>query len=128
MFVCRDVRGRYLSGGTFEEITSAQGTVIDGFLGDNTQHKGAFFLLDNLEFPNHFDVPHPTPVAEYKPLFGFAPTDAETFLLELGTLKSANGPDHFNNCARGWNEYRQRGASLGNYCVRRLLKRSRDHN
>jgi len=128
--VCQDVRGRYLSGGTFEEITSAP--VIDGFLGDDTQHKGAFFLLDNLEFPNHFDVPQPTPVAEYKPLFAFAPTDAETFFLGLGPLKNANGPDHFNNClnncARGWNECRQRGASLGNYYVRVLLQRSRDPN
>ena len=173
--MCQDVRGRYLSGGTFKEITTAlttaqagpvpgqslphdkstdifntiewllkniprnngrvgilgishpgfyasatlpnahpalkalspQAPVIDGFLGDDTQHKDAFFLLGNSEFPNHFDVPRPTPVAEYKPLFAFAPTDAETFFLGLGTLKNANSPNHFNN--RVWDEYGSAG-------------------
>ena len=57
------------------KAVSPQAPVTNEFLGDDTQHKGAFFLLDSFAFPNHFDVLRPTPVAEYKPLFAFVPTN-----------------------------------------------------
>ncbi|GAB2712835.1 glutaryl-7-ACA acylase [Hymenobacter frigidus] len=89
------------------KAVSPQAPVTDEFLGDDARHKGAFFLLDNFEFTNYFDVPRPKPVAEYQELFKFEPKDAYKFFLALGPIKNANGPKYFNNRARIWNEYQQ---------------------
>ena len=89
------------------KAVSPQAPVTDEFLGDDARHKGAFFLLDNFEFTNYFDVPRPQPVAEYKELFKFEPKDAYKFFLALGPIKNANGPKYFNHRARIWNEYQQ---------------------
>ena len=89
------------------KAVSPQAPVTDEFIGDDARHKGAFFLLDNFEFTNYFDVPRPQPVAEYKPLFKFEPKDAYKFFLALGPIKNANGPKYFNHRARIWNEYQQ---------------------
>ena len=86
---------------------SPQAPVTDEFIGDDARHKGAFYLLDNFEFTNYFDVPRPKPVAEYQPLFKFETKDAYKFFLDLGPIKNANGPKYFNNRARIWNEYQQ---------------------
>ena len=89
------------------KAVSPQAPVTDEFIGDDARHKGAFFLLDNFEFTNYFDVPRPQPVAEYKPLFKFETEDAYKFFLDLGPIKNANGPKYFHNRARIWNEYQQ---------------------
>ena len=89
------------------KAVSPQAPVTDEFLGDDARHKGAFFLLDNFEFTNYFDVPRPKPLAEYKELFKFETKDAYKFFLALGPIKNANGPKYFNNRARIWNEYLQ---------------------
>lgn len=87
------------------KAVSPQAPVTDEFIGDDARHKGAFFLLDNFDFTNTFDVPRPVPVAKYQELFAFKPTDVYQFFLALGPLKNANGPLYFNNRARIWNEY-----------------------
>ncbi|WP_460618995.1 CocE/NonD family hydrolase [Hymenobacter ruber] len=89
------------------KAVSPQAPVTDEFIGDDARHKGAFFLLDNFEFTNYFDVPRPQPVANYEPLFKFETKDAYKFFLDLGPIKNANGPKYFNNRARIWNEYQQ---------------------
>ncbi|WP_201987017.1 CocE/NonD family hydrolase [Hymenobacter rubidus] len=89
------------------KAVSPQAPVTDEFIGDDARHKGAFFLLDNFEFTNYFDVPRPQPVADYQELFKFEPKDLYTFFLKLGPIKNANGPAYFNNRARIWNEYMQ---------------------
>jgi putative CocE/NonD family hydrolase len=89
------------------KAVSPQAPVTDEFMGDDARHKGAFFLLDNFEFTNYFDVPRPKPVVDYEPLFKFETKDAYKFFLELGPLKNANGPKYFNHRARIWNEYQQ---------------------
>ncbi|GAB3868157.1 CocE/NonD family hydrolase [Hymenobacter segetis] len=89
------------------KAVSPQAPVTDEFIGDDARHKGAFFLLDNFEFTNYFDVPRPKPVANYEPLFKFETKDAYKFFLDLGPIKNANGPKYFNNRARIWNEYQQ---------------------
>ncbi|GAB3844319.1 CocE/NonD family hydrolase [Hymenobacter terrigena] len=89
------------------KAVSPQAPVTDEFIGDDARHKGAFFLLDNFEFTNYFDVPRPKPVANYEPLFKFETKDAYKFFLDLGPIKNANGPQYFNNRARIWNEYQQ---------------------
>ena len=70
-------------------------------------HNGAFFLLDNFDFTNDFDVPRPTPLARYEPLFPLKIADAYQFFLNLGSLKNANASQYFNGRARIWNEYLQ---------------------
>ncbi|MEJ7663794.1 MAG: CocE/NonD family hydrolase [Hymenobacter sp.] len=74
-------------------------------MGDDARHGGAFFLLDNFDFTNSFDVPRPQPVAEYKELFPLKIADAYQFFLDLGPIKNANKSQYFNGRARIWNEY-----------------------
>ena len=87
------------------KAVSPQAPVTDEFIGDDARHNGAFFLLDNFDFTNYFDVPRPTPLAEYAELFPLKISDAYQFFLDLGPLKNANQPQYFNGRARIWNEY-----------------------
>lgn len=89
------------------KAVSPQAPVTDEFMGDDARHNGAFFLLDNFEFTNFFDVPRPQPLAKYEALFKAEPADAYQFFLDLGPIKNANGPQYFNGRARIWNEYLQ---------------------
>jgi len=86
---------------------SPQAPVTDEFMGDDVRHGGAFFLLDNFDFTNYFDVPRPQPLAEYQQLFPLKIADAYQFFLDLGPLKNANQAKYFNGRARIWNEYLQ---------------------
>ena len=87
------------------KAVSPQAPVTDEFIGDDARHNGAFFLLDNFDFTNYFDVPRPKPVAEYKELFPLKIEDAYKFFLDLGPIKNANQRQYFNGRARIWNEY-----------------------
>ena len=89
------------------KAVSPQAPVTDEFMGDDARHKGAFFLLDNFDFTNSFDVPRPKPVTRYKELFKFEPKNVYKFYLNLGPIKNANSSKYFNNRARIWNEYQQ---------------------
>ncbi|MDQ2771920.1 MAG: CocE/NonD family hydrolase [Bacteroidota bacterium] len=89
------------------KAVSPQAPVTDEFIGDDARHKGAFFLLDNFEFTNYFDIPRPKPVVDYAPLFKFETKDVYQFFLRLGPIKNANLPQYFNHRARIWNEYQQ---------------------
>jgi hypothetical protein len=167
IFVYQDVRGRYMSEGTFEEMTphrpvkkgpsdtdessdtydtikwllenlkhhngnvgiwgisypgfyataslpgahpslkavSPQAPVTDEFIGDDANHKGAFFLLDNFNFLNYFDIPRNGPVEDYgESLFESGNADAYTFFLNLGPLRNTNKPEYFGNRGKIWNE------------------------
>jgi len=87
------------------KAVSPQAPVTDEFVGDDARHNGAFFLLDNFDFTNYFDVPRPKPVADYKELFPLKIDDAYQFFLNLGPIKNANQRQYFNGRARIWNEY-----------------------
>ena len=89
------------------KAVSPQAPVTDEFMGDDARHNGAFYLLDNFDFTNFFDVPRPQPLARYETLFKAQPADAYQFFLDLGPIKNANGPQYFNGRARIWNEYLQ---------------------
>ena len=89
------------------KAVSPQAPVTDEFMGDDARHGGAFFLLDNFDFTNYFDVPRPTPVAKYEELFPLKIADAYQFFLDLGPIKNANQSQYFNGRARIWNEYLQ---------------------
>ncbi|WP_191906279.1 CocE/NonD family hydrolase [Hymenobacter baengnokdamensis] len=87
------------------KAVSPQAPVTDEFIGDDARHNGAFFLLDNFDFTNSFDVPRPQPLAKYTDLFPLKIDDAYQYYLQLGPLKNANAPQYFNQRARIWNEY-----------------------
>jgi len=88
------------------KCVSPQAPVTDEFIGDDANHNGAFFLLDNFDFDNFFDIPRPAPVKNYSGnLFPVEYSDAYKFFLDLGPLKNANKPEYFANKGKIWNEY-----------------------
>ncbi|HEY4110271.1 CocE/NonD family hydrolase, partial [Puia sp.] len=89
------------------KAVSPQAPVTDEFIGDDANHNGAFFLLDNFDFDNFFDVPRPQPVKDYgRNIFkADMKDDAYQFFLDLGPLKNTNNPEYFNNKGKIWNEY-----------------------
>src|SRR5260221_2485223 len=85
---------------------SPQAPVTDEFIGDDANHNGAFFLLDNFDFDNFFDVRRPAPVKNYGGnIFKADIRDAYKFFLELGPLKNTNKPEYFNHQGKIWDEY-----------------------
>nr|GFC75516.1 hypothetical protein [Tanacetum cinerariifolium] len=108
------------------KAVSPQAPVTDEFIGDDARHNGAFFLLDNFDFINYFDVPRPQPVADYKQLFDLKITDAYQFFLKLGPIKNANAPQYFNNRARIWNEYLQHDTYDAYWQARNIRKHLTD--
>ena len=88
------------------KAVSPQAPVTDEFIGDDANHNGAFFLLDNFDFDNFFDIPRPAPVKGYDhTLFRASFADAYAFFLELGPVRNTNKPEFFNNKGKIWNEY-----------------------
>lgn len=85
---------------------SPQAPVTDEFIGDDANHNGAFFLLDNFSFLNGFDMQRSGPVKEYEsPVFKSYPKNAYDFYLKMATLKNTNSVTYYNNKSVIWNEY-----------------------
>jgi putative CocE/NonD family hydrolase len=85
---------------------SPQAPVTDEFIGDDANHNGAFFLLDNFDFDNFFDVKRDGPVQRYPgTTFKVEIKDAYRFFLDLGPLKHTNDSQYFNQHSKIWNEY-----------------------
>jgi putative CocE/NonD family hydrolase len=103
------------------KCVSPQAPVTDEFIGDDANHNGAFFLLDNFDFDNFFDIPRPTPVKNYSGnLFRVEYADAYKFFLDLGPLKNANKPEYFDNKGKIWNEYMAGSAYTGYWEARNI--------
>jgi uncharacterized protein len=104
------------------KCVSPQAPVTDEFIGDDANHNGAFFLLDNFDFDNFFDIPRPAPVKNYNGhLFRVSYADAYRFFLDLGPLKNANDPEYFNNKGKIWNEY-MAGSTYSGYWEARNIR------
>jgi len=100
---------------------SPQAPVTDEFVGDDANHNGAFFLMDNFGFMNFFDMDRTGPVKNYsKPLFSVNTKDAYSFFLKLGPVKHTNGPRYFNNKSVIWNEYLQHDTYDGYWKARNI--------
>jgi len=78
------------------KAVSPQAPVTDEFIGDDCNHNGAFFLLDNFDFYNYFDGERNATGDDYKPVFESESKDLYKFFLNMRTLKNANGPKYFN--------------------------------
>ncbi len=88
------------------KAVSPQAPVSDEFIGDDANHNGAFFLLDNFSFMNYFGKPVTSPVEDYESnVFKYASNDAYAFFLNLGPLKNTQSEKYFNNKSYIWTEY-----------------------
>lgn len=90
------------------KAVSPQAPVTDEFIGDDANHNGAFFLLDNFNFMNYYGKERPGPVEDYgSQIFEYKSKDAYDFFLQLGPVKNTQSPQYFNNRSYIWNEYLQ---------------------
>jgi len=88
------------------KAVSPQAPVTDEFIGDDANHNGAFFLLDNFDFDNFFDIPRPMPLKNYEStLFRAEIRDAYDFFLRLGPIGNSNNTAYFNHKGKIWDEY-----------------------
>lgn len=88
------------------KAVSPQAPVTDEFIGDDANHNGAFFLLDNFDFMNGFGKERKGPVPDYGGrIFNTTRNDAYQFFLELGAIKNTQSEKYFNQKSYIWNEY-----------------------
>ena len=88
------------------KAVSPQAPVTDEFMGDDANHNGAFFLLDNFSFMNYYGKETEKPVADYgSQIFDYKTNDVYHFFLKLGSVKNTQSAQYFNNRSYIWNEY-----------------------
>jgi uncharacterized protein len=86
------------------KAVSPQAPMSDEFIGDDCNHNGAFFLLDNFDFYRGFDGPRINNGESYKPFFETNYKDAYRFFLDLGPLKNANTARYFYDSNSTWRQ------------------------
>lgn len=90
------------------KAVSPQAPVTDEFIGDDANHNGAFFLLDNFSFMNYFGAERSGPVEDYSGLvFSEDIKDAYQFHLKMGNIKNTNSEKYYNHKSVLWDEYLQ---------------------
>ena len=88
------------------KAVSPQAPVTDEFIGDDANHNGAFFLLDNFGFMNYYGKERSGPTKDYgSEMFDAKIQDAYSFFLKLGPIKNTQSPEYFNHKSYIWNEY-----------------------
>lgn len=88
------------------KAVSPQAPVTDEFIGDDVNHNGAFFLLDNFSFTNYFGKPRKGPVKDYgSDIFPVKSKDMYAYFLKMGTLRETESPTLFNHQSTIWTEY-----------------------
>ena len=90
------------------KAVSPQAPVTDEFIGDDANHNGAFFLLDNFDFMNYFGKPVSGPVKDYgSQVFEENAKDVYAFFLKLGPVSNTQSAKYFNHKSYIWDEYLQ---------------------
>jgi len=89
------------------KAVSPQAPVTDEFIGDDCNHNGAFFLLDNFGFYNFFEGQKSENGESYAGIFNARYSDAYKFFLEMGSLKNSNGLLYYNNKGKIYSEVLQ---------------------
>jgi uncharacterized protein len=88
------------------KAVSPQAPIADEFMGDDANHNGAFFLLDNFNFMNNFGKERTGLVKDYgNNIFNAKIKDAYQFFLKLGPVKNTNNSNYFDNRSEIWTEY-----------------------
>src|SRR5258705_9263623 len=72
------------------KAVSPQAPVTDEFAGDDVNHNGAFFLLDNFSFYGGFDYPRPAPWKVYPSLFKDLNVTSSSFYKSIEPIALAN--------------------------------------
>jgi uncharacterized protein len=86
------------------KAVSPQAPMSDEFVGDDCNHNGAFFLLDNFSFYSGFDGPKIDSGEDYKPFFTARYNDAYQYFLDIGPLKKVNSSSFFYDPASTWRQ------------------------
>jgi uncharacterized protein len=90
------------------KAVSPQAPVTDEFVGDDVNHNGAFFLMDNFNFMNYFGAVRNGPVKDYSgTVFNVNTKDAYQFFLKLGPVKNTQSKKYYNHKSYIWDEYLQ---------------------
>ncbi len=90
------------------KAVSPQAPVTDEFIGDDANHNGAFFLMDNFDFMNYFGKPRSGPVKDYgDQVFNLDRKNAYDFFLKLGPISNSQSAQYFNHKSYIWDEYLQ---------------------
>lgn len=88
------------------KAVSPQAPVTDEFIGDDANHNGAFFLLDNFDFMNYFGKERNGPTENYgSSMFDANTNDVYHFFLHVEPLSKTQSPQYFNHRSYIWNEY-----------------------
>jgi putative CocE/NonD family hydrolase len=88
------------------KAVSPQAPVTDEFMGDDANHKGAFFLMDNFGFMSYFDAPRTGPIEDYgSSIVTERYKDAYAFFLQLGPLKNTLKPEYYGKTNGIFKEY-----------------------
>ncbi len=103
------------------KAVSPQAPVTDEFIGDDCNHNGAFFLLDNFGFYNFFEGTKSENGESYSGIFNARYNDAYKFFLEMGPLKNSNGPLYYNNKGKIYSEVLQND-TYNNYWKSRNIR------
>jgi hypothetical protein len=88
------------------KAVSPQAPVTDEFIGDDANHNGAFFLLDNFMFMNYFGKERTGPTEDYGgSMFDAKTNDVYHFFLNIGPVKNTQSAKYFDHRSYIWNEY-----------------------
>ncbi|MBA2250281.1 MAG: CocE/NonD family hydrolase [Chitinophagaceae bacterium] len=88
------------------KAVSPQAPVTDEFVGDDANHNGAFFLLDNFDFMNYFGKERTGPVKDYSAqMFNINSSDLYHFFLGVEPLSKTQSQKYFNHRSYIWDEY-----------------------
>ena len=88
------------------KAVSPQAPVTDEFVGDDANHNGAFFLMDNFYFMNYFGKERTGPTENYgTSMFDVKTNNAYQFFLNLGPIKNTQSEKYFNHRSYIWDEY-----------------------
>ena len=86
------------------KAVSPQAPMSDEFIGDDCNHNGAFFLLDNFSFYAGFDGERKNNGEAYIPFFETETQDAYNYFLKLGSLKNMNKAPYFTDTNSTWRQ------------------------
>ena len=104
------------------KAVSPQAPVTDEFIGDDANHNGAFFLMDNFDFMNYYGKERNGPVEDYGGgMFNAKRNNAYDFFLQMGTIKNTQSEKYFNHRSYIWNEYLQHD-TYDDYWQRRNIR------
>ncbi len=104
------------------KAVSPQAPVTDEFIGDDANHNGAFFLLDNFMFMNSFGKERNGPTEDYgSSMFDVKSNDVYRFFLNIGPIKNTQSAQYFNHKSYIWNEYLKHD-TYDNYWQKRNIR------